>query len=256
MTDPKPTRPRQTRTVDPAEVERFDTLAEEWWDPFGQFRPLHSLNPVRLAFIRDSVAAHFDRDPVGPTPLIGLNIVDIGCGGGLVTEPLARLGGRIVGIDASAESIDAARIHAAETGIDIDYRRATAEDLASDGEKFDVVVSMEVIEHVTNADDFLQLCCNLVTPGGALVLATLNRTAKAFAYAIIGAEYLLRWLPQGTHDWRKFVRPSEMAGALRRSGAEVHALRGVSYNPLTDSWALTRDLTVNYMAYAVKVAGP
>jgi 2-polyprenyl-6-hydroxyphenyl methylase/3-demethylubiquinone-9 3-methyltransferase len=239
-------------TVDDDEVARFSALAEEWWNPTGKFRPLHKFNPVRLRYVRDRLAGHFDRDPLSPTPLRGLRLLDIGCGGGLLSEPMARLGANVVGVDPSSRNIGVARIHAERAGLDIDYRAATAEALEAAGERFDVVLNMEVVEHVADVDRFLGTCANLIGPGGCMVAATLNRTPKSFALAIVGAEYVLRWLPRGTHDWRKFVRPSEIVGALRRHGVEVEELVGVTYNPLSDLWSTTRDLDVNYMLFAVK----
>ena len=238
-------------SVDPEEIALFSALAEEWWDPTGRLKPLHALNPARLGFIRDQAAAHFGRDPLAPEPFKGLKLLDIGCGGGLVAEPLARLGADVLGIDASEEAIKAAAAHAAETGVALDYRATTAEALAAEGRHFDLVVTLEVVEHVADLEGFLAAAASLVAPNGALVAATLNRTLKAFATAIVGAEYLLRWLPRGSHDWRRFVKPSELAAALRRNDLEVGELAGLVYNPLTDAWRLDpRDLDVNYMLFA------
>ncbi len=239
-------------SVDPAEIAKFAAMAERWWDPHGSFRPLHRLNPTRIGFIRDRVAARHGRDPLGDRPLAGLRLIDIGCGGGLLAEPMARLGAEVVGIDAAGRNIAVARLHAEQSGLAIDYREATAEAIAAAGERFDVVLAMEILEHVADRDAFIGACCALAEPDGMLVVATLNRTAKAFALAIVGAEYLLRWLPRGTHDWRRFVRPAELAAALRRHGGAIRELAGVTYNPLSDKWSVTRDLDVNYMA----VAGP
>lgn len=239
-------------SVDPDEIAKFAALAEEWWDPDGKFRPLHRLNPARLAYIRDRAAARFGREPLGEAPLRGLRVLDIGCGGGLLCEPLARLGAAVTGIDAARRNIEIARLHAAQSGLEIDYRHATAEDLAGAGEAFDVVLNMEVVEHVADVEGFLHASAALVGPGGIMVLATLNRTPKAFVLAIVGAEYVLRWLPRGTHDWRRFLRPSELAAMLRRAGMEVEDLTGVVYNPLTASWRLARDHDVNYMVLAAK----
>ncbi len=236
------------RSVDPAEIAKFAAMAEAWWDPQGKFRPLHRLNPARLTYIRDSCAARFSRDTKTARPLAGLKIVDIGCGGGLLCEPLARLGATVTGIDAGAETIAIARSHAAESDMAIDYREATAEMLAEAGERFDVVLSMEVVEHVSDPAAFMAACAQLVAPGGLLIVATLNRTAKSFAFAIVGAEYLLRWLPRGTHDWRRFLRPSELAAMLRSQGLALSEAMGVVYSPLSDSWRLSaNDLDVNYM---------
>ena len=240
-------------SVDAAEIEKFAAMAEDWWDPEGQFRPLHALNPSRLSFIGDQAAAHFARDPLSPRPLDGLAILDIGCGGGLVSEPLARLGATVTGIDASPEGVRAAAVHAAEAGLEIDYRETTAEALLSEDRQFDLVVTLEVVEHVADLEGFLGAASDLVRPGGCLVAATLNRTLKSFLTAIVGAEYVLRWLPRGTHDWRRFVRPSELARLLRAQGLEVGALAGLVYNPLTDAWRLDRhSLDVNYMLFASK----
>jgi 2-polyprenyl-6-hydroxyphenyl methylase/3-demethylubiquinone-9 3-methyltransferase len=246
----RPAKPRSDATVDTAEVERFAALAEEWWDPEGKFRPLHRLNPVRLAFIRDRLCARFGRDPTKPRPLAGLKVIDIGCGGGLVAEPLARLGAHVAAIDASERNIGVARTHAEGQGLAIDYRFATAADIVAAGETFDAVVSLEVIEHVADRAAFVKDCADLVAPGGLLILATLNRTAKAFALGIVGAEFILRWLPVGTHDWRKFVRPSELAADLRRAGMRLADLKGISYNPLSDRFSLSADIDVNYLAVA------
>ena len=248
--------PMKSASVDAEEVAKLSASAEEWWDPAGKFRSLHRLNPVRLAFIRDRVAAHAGRDPLAERPLQGLRLLDIGCGGGLLAEPLARLGAEVVGIDASPANVEVAALHAAQSGLAIDYRQtsaeAFAEDLTAAGARFDVVVNMEVVEHVADAAVFLHASAALVRPGGAMVLATLNRTPKAFALAIVGAEYVLGWLPRGTHDWRRFLRPSEVAALLRDGGIEIAELTGVAYNPLTAAWHLARDLDVNYMVFAVK----
>ncbi len=245
-------------SVDPDEIAKFAALAGEWWDPAGKFAPLHRLNPARLTFIRDRIAAHAGRDPLAERPLAGLRVLDIGCGGGLLCEPMARLGAAVTGIDAAEKNVAVAAEHAAEAGLDIDYRHGTAEALAAEtragnGAGFDLVLNMEVVEHVADVTAFLQASAALVGPGGAMVLATLNRTAKSFALAIVGAEYLLRWLPRGTHDWRRFLRPSELVAYLRAAGLETRELTGVVYNPLTGAWRLApRDLDVNYMVFAVK----
>ncbi len=246
------TDPGSGASVDPEEIAKFSALAEAWWDPDGEFRPLHQLNPVRLNFIGKNIAARHGRDPRAEQPLHGLTILDVGCGGGLLCEPLARLGARLTGIDASASNLRIARLHAAEGSLDIDYRHATAEDLAAGAERYDAVLAMEVVEHVADVTAFLEACAALVKPGGLMIAATLNRTAKAFLLAILGAEYLLRWLPRGTHDWNKFLRPSELAGQLRAHGLVVEEITGVLYNPLTASWRLGRDLDVNYMVLAGK----
>jgi 2-polyprenyl-6-hydroxyphenyl methylase/3-demethylubiquinone-9 3-methyltransferase len=239
-------------TVDPGEIERFSRLAEQWWDPGGAFRPLHRFNPTRLAYIRDRLLAHFRRDGTSVAPFRGLRLLDIGCGGGLVAEPMARLGFAVTGIDAASENVEAARAHAAEMGLAIDYRFAAAEDLAAAGERYHVVLGLEIVEHVADRGAFLTAAASLIQPGGAAVFATLNRTPKAWALAIVGAEYLLRWLPAGTHEWSKFVRPSELAGGLRRSGLAVADITGMVYDPLRGTWSRSRDLDVNYAVFATK----
>jgi 2-polyprenyl-6-hydroxyphenyl methylase / 3-demethylubiquinone-9 3-methyltransferase len=239
-------------TVDRDEIDRFARIAQAWWDPEGEFRPLHKLNPVRLGFIRDRLAGHFGRDARSVRPFAGLRLLDIGCGGGLVSEPLARLGFAVTGIDAGEEMLEVARAHAAESGVAADYRRIAAEDLAAGGERFDVVLALEVVEHVADPELFLAAVAQLVKPGGALIAATINRTPKAFFFAILGAEYLLRWLPRGTHHWEKFRRPSELAAGLRPGGLAVQEVCGLVYNPLADRWALGRDLDVNYLLFATK----
>ncbi len=239
-------------TIDQAEVDRFSAMASEWWDPNGKFRPLHKFNPVRLTYIRDKIAAQFDRDPKAPQPLKGLRILDIGCGGGLLCEPMARMGAEIVGADASQTNIEVAKIHAAESGLAIDYRAETAEKLAADGEMFDVVLNMEVVEHVADVDLFLASSAGMVKPGGLMFIATINRTLKALALAIVGAEYVLRWLPRGTHQFDKLVRPGEIEGPLESSGLTIIDRTGVFYNPLSDSWNLSRDMDVNYMMLAAR----
>ena len=238
-------------TVDPEDIARFSAIAAEWWDPTGKFRPLHRLNPLRLTYIRDAVCARLGRDPLAPEPLKGLRVVDIGCGGGLLSEPVARMGATVVGVDAAEKNVKTAAAHAAETGTPVDYRATTAEALAASGERFDVVLAMEVIEHVADVDLFVKSLSQLLAPGGVLFLATLNRTPKSFALAIVGAEYILRWLPRGTHNWRQFLRPSELAAAVRAHGLAIKDLTGLTYSPLSDEFKLNaRDLDVNYMAWA------
>jgi len=242
-------------SVDAVEIAKFTAMAEAWWDPEGKFRPLHRFNPVRLAYIRDRLCAHFGRDPLQDQPLKGLKLLDVGCGGGLLSEPLARLGAEVTGLDAAEKNIRVAALHAAEMGLAIDYRHTSAESLAAGPARFDAVLNMEVVEHVADVASFLTACATLVRPGGVMILATLNRTPKAFLLAIVGAEYLLRWLPRGTHDWRRFLKPSELSRALRGAGMDVREMTGVAYNPLTDGWRLApRDLDVNYMLLAVKDA--
>lgn len=245
-------------TVDAGEIERFSRIAGEWWDENGKFAPLHRLNPARIGFIRDRVAAHYGREPLdlgpdGKGPLHSLSMVDIGCGGGLVCEPMARLGATITGIDASERNIGVARLHAERMGLSIDYYASTAEALRDQGKQYDVVLALEIVEHVADVDLFLACCADLVKPGGVLILSTLNRTTKAFALAIVGAEYVMRWLPRGTHDWRKFLKPSEVARGLRAAGLQVEELAGIVYSPITGRWRIDRhDLDVNYMLLAAR----
>ena len=239
-------------TVDQEEVARFSRLAGEWWDPQGPMAALHKFNPVRLAYIRDRTAEHFGRDPRSLDSQAGLRFLDIGCGAGILSEPLARLGAAVVGADPSAENIAAAKAHAARSSVGIDYRATTAEALAAAGESFDVVLAMEVVEHVTDVGVFIAHAAALVKPGGLLFVATLNRTAKSFALAIVGAEYVLRWLPRGTHQWDKFVRPDELETAIETGGLRVTDETGVIYNLLADRWQLGRDMDVNYMLVAEK----
>jgi 2-polyprenyl-6-hydroxyphenyl methylase/3-demethylubiquinone-9 3-methyltransferase len=239
-------------TVDSSELAKFNAMAEAWWDPLGDFKPLHILNPTRIAFIRDVAQRHFGREP-GDTPLDGLALCEIGCGGGLLTEPMRRLGAEVTGVDPSARNIGIARSHAEAGELKITYLQCAAEDMVERGASFDIVLAMEVVEHVANVDLFIASCAQLVKPGGLIFLATLNRTAKAFALAIVGAEYVMRWLPRGTHDWRKFVKPSELSHPLRRAGFAIECLTGVTYNPLADRWSLSRDLDVNYMLAAKRV---
>ncbi|MBM3488069.1 MAG: bifunctional 2-polyprenyl-6-hydroxyphenol methylase/3-demethylubiquinol 3-O-methyltransferase UbiG [Alphaproteobacteria bacterium] len=253
--DPTSADPDRRTSVDPDEIARFAALAEAWWDSDGKFRALHRFNPPRLAYIRDRLCRHFGRGEAGFRPFDGLAILDIGCGGGLVAEPMARLGASVTGIDATARNIGVARAHAEAAGLAIDYRHAAAEDLVAEGRRYDVVLTLEVVEHVAEVGPFLADCARLVAPGGALVCATLNRTARAFALAIVGAEYVLGWLPRGTHDWRKFVRPSELVGALRPHGITVVDLAGMIYDPLDRSWRIGRDLAVNYLAFGAKAGG-
>lgn len=241
-------------SIDPAEIARFSAMAAEWWDPQGKFRPLHKFNPVRLGFIRDRVCAHFRRDSLSDNPLRDLRLLDIGCGGGLVSEPMARLGASVVGADASERNIGVASLHAAEAGVTVDYRATSAEELAAAGEQFDVVLALEVVEHVADLDGFLAACGRMVKPGGLLIAATLNRTPKSFALGIVAAEYILGWVPRGTHDWKKFLKPHELAGSLRRAGLTLAEVAGVSYSPLSDRWSIGRDTDVNYMLVAVKEA--
>lgn len=235
-------------TIDRSEIEKFAAMAEAWWDPVGKFRPLHRLNPVRVGFIRDQAAAHFGRDSHEPAPLSGLSLLDIGCGGGLLTEPMARLGAGVTGVDATPRNIEIARLHAEQGGVKATYLNCAAEDLAAQGQRYDVVLAMEIIEHVADVDAFIEACGQLLKPGGIMFIATMSRTVKSYAMAIIGAEYVMRWLPKGTHEWNRFIRPSELARGLRRHRLGIAELTGVSYNPFKDSFHLSRDLDVNYMA--------
>src|SRR5882672_2568907 len=240
----------RSSTVDSAEVERFSRIADEWWDTKGKFAPLHRVNPVRIGYIRDRAARHWSRDALSGQPLSGLSVLDIGCGGGLLSEPMTRLGAAVTGIDAAARNIGVANLHAEKQGLRIDYRQGAAETLAQAGAQFDIVLALEIVEHVADAPLFLKSCGRLVKPGGLLFLSTLNRTAKAWLLAIAGAEYLLGWLPRGTHDWNKFLKPSEVANGLREGGVEAQEIVGVVYNPLSRAWSLSkRDLDVNYMLY-------
>jgi 2-polyprenyl-6-hydroxyphenyl methylase/3-demethylubiquinone-9 3-methyltransferase len=234
-------------TVDQAEIERFGRLATQWWDPKGPMATLHKFNPVRLAYIREQAAAHFARDPRQIACLSGLRILDIGCGAGILSEPLARIGADIVGADAAEENIEAARAHAAQAGVAVDYRATTAEALADAGERFDIVLAMEVVEHVADVPLFVSRCAEMVKSGGLMFAATLNRTMKSFALAIVGAEYVLRWVPRGTHDWNRFVTPSELETAMEQGGLRRVDERGVIYNPFADEWRLSDDMDVNYM---------
>jgi 2-polyprenyl-6-hydroxyphenyl methylase / 3-demethylubiquinone-9 3-methyltransferase len=239
-------------SVDVAEVERFSRHAPDWWDARGPMAALHKFNPVRFAYIRDKAAERFSRDPKTLDSLKGLRMLDIGCGGGILSEPLARLGADVVGADPSQDNIAAAQAHAAKSGLTIDYRATTAEDLAEAKDRFDVVLAMEVVEHVTDVDAFVAVCASMVKPGGLMIAATLNRTLKSFALAIVGAEYVLRWLPRGTHQWDKFVTPHELETALENAGLRVTGERGVIYNPFADRWQLSSDMDVNYMLVAAR----
>jgi len=240
-------------SIDDAEVEKFARLAARWWDPAGEMAPLHQMNPVRLAFLRARAIEHFELERGALKPLAGLRVLDVGCGAGLLCEPLARLGATVTGIDAGDESLEVARRHAKLSELEIDYRHSSVEALAVSGESYDLVTALEVVEHVADVESFLDACATLVRPGGALALSTINRTPQAFAFAILGAEYLLRRLPRGTHDWRKFLKPSELARVLRRQGLRVQRLTGMVYNPLSGEWRLSeRDLAINYLLWAGK----
>ncbi|MCP8938948.1 bifunctional 2-polyprenyl-6-hydroxyphenol methylase/3-demethylubiquinol 3-O-methyltransferase UbiG [Alsobacter sp. SYSU M60028] len=237
-------------SVDAGEVERFDRLARTWWDPSGPMKPLHRLNPVRLAFIRDRVAERLGRDPRSGQPLAGVSVLDVGCGGGLLCEPLARLGADVTGIDPAPTNVEVARLHAERSGVAVTYRQSTVEKIVAEGSRFDVVLAMEVVEHVTDVDAFVAACCAAAKPDGQLFMATLNRTLRAFALAIVGAEYVLGWLPRGTHQWDKFVTPDELAEAIARGGLRVRDETGVAFNPLEGTWRLSSDTGVNYMVCA------
>ena len=244
-------------TVDAGEVAKFEAMAAEWWDPSGKFKPLHMLNPCRLDYIVDQIAAEFGRNPKSPRPFAGLRLLDVGCGGGLLSEPMARLGAEVVGVDAAPRNIPVARLHAAQSELVIDYRHGTAEALAADGERFVVVLAMEVIEHVSDPPAFLAACRALLRPGGLLICSTLNRNPKSWLMAIVGAEHVMRWLPVGTHDWRRFITPDELDALLRGAGLEPVDRKGFVFDPLGWSWRLSdRDLSVNYVAAAVRPADP
>jgi 2-polyprenyl-6-hydroxyphenyl methylase/3-demethylubiquinone-9 3-methyltransferase len=246
---PQSNLPGGPSTVDPAEVARFSKLSEEWWDPQGPMAPLHKINPLRLAWIRDTACRKFNRNQRSLTSLQGLRILDIGCGAGLLSEPLARLGAQVIGIDPSEQNIAAAKLHADRSTMLIDYRATTVEQMGN-LERFDIVLAMEVVEHVTDVGLFLQRCASLMKPSGMMVVSTLNRTLKSFALAIVGAEYVLRWLPRGTHQWGKFVTPAELAQHLHKSRLEIAEQTGVVYTPFADRWSLSTDMDVNYMVTA------
>lgn len=244
---------KENITVDPQEIAHFAQMAEAWWDPAGKFRPLHEMNPVRLTFLRDHIAQHFTRNIEQPQPFSGLTLLDIGCGGGLVCEPLSRLGAEVTGIDATEKNIDIARTHAENCGVPVHYRHAAAEELAAENAVFDIVFALEIVEHVADVPSFLDAVTALVRPGGVLFMSTLNRTVKSYATAIIGAEYVLRWLPRGTHHWNKFLRPSELVLPLEERGIRTEALTGIVFDPLQRNWRLHPEkLDINYMLAAVK----
>ena len=237
-------------SIDPGEVAKFSALAAQWWDPAGKFAPLHKFNPVRLGFIRAEVAGHFGRDSRSLRPFEGLSLLDIGCGGGLLSEPMARLGFTVTGADASEKNIGTARAHAAQSGLGIEYLATTAETLVAEGRSFDVVLNMEVVEHVADVPAYLAACAALVKPGGLTLVATMNKTLKSLALAKIGAEYVLGWLPRGTHDWNRFIPPAELKAALEENGLTILKTQGVSFNPLMWDWTLSSDVDVNYMVVA------
>ncbi|MCC9620115.1 bifunctional 2-polyprenyl-6-hydroxyphenol methylase/3-demethylubiquinol 3-O-methyltransferase UbiG [Thalassospira sp. MA62] len=244
---------KPNRTANSEEIARFSAMAEEWWDPNGVMKPLHKFNPVRLQLLRDNICAHLGRETNTTTPLKDVEIIDIGCGAGLLSEPLARMGAKMTSLDASENNIKVAKVHAEQSGLEIDYRCGTPEMLADEGKQFDIVLNMEVIEHVDDPQFFMQACASVLKPGGLMFIATLNRTIKSLALAKVGAEYILRWVPAGTHDWRKFVKPSEMSSYLRGAGLELTDITGVAYNPIKDQWhPAPHDLDINYMVIARK----
>ena len=243
----------QVSTVDDGEIAKFQAMAAEWWDPNGKFRPLHMLNPCRLDYITQQIAAEFDRDLSRPSPFEGLRILDIGCGGGLLSEPMARLGADVVGADAAARNIPVAQVHADEQGLNIDYRHTTAEDLAAAGEQFDAVLNMEVVEHVADPLAYLTACHDLLKPGGLMTCSTINRNPKSYLMAILGAEHVMRWLPKGTHEWSKFITPDELYDLLRDAGLDPVDRKGFVFNPIAWSWSLSdRDLSVNYVTTSLR----
>lgn len=239
-------------TIDEADVARFSAMAAEWWDPTGKFKPLHKFNPVRLEYIKEKVCENFGRDVKDPKAFKGLRILDIGCGGGLLSEPMARLGANVVGADASEVNIEIAKLHAEQSGLDIDYRATTSEALEAAGEKFDIILNMEVVEHVADVNLFMTSCAKMVKPEGLMFVATINRTMKAKALAIFMAENVLRWLPKGTHEYEKLVRPEEIEAPIAAESMEIIDQTGVFYNVLQDRWNKSRDMDVNYMVLAKK----
>lgn len=242
-------------TVDASEIAKFEAMAAEWWDPNGKFKPLHMLNPCRLDYITRQIAAEFDRDVTQANPFAGLRLLDIGCGGGLLAEPMARLGAEVVGADAAERNIPVAQVHAEQFGLSIDYRHTTAEAMAAAGEQFDVVLNMEVVEHVADPLAYLTACHDLLKPGGVHVCSTINRNPKSYLMAIIGAEHVMRWLPKGTHEWSKFITPDELFDLLRKAGLDPVDRQGFVFNPLTWGWKLSdRDLSVNYVTTSLRPA--
>ncbi len=249
---PHPSPRPASHSVDESEVAKFSALAAEWWDPNGKFRPLHIFNPVRISFIREVAASHFGRDSRALRPFEGLSLLDIGCGGGLLSEPMARQGFQVLGADASEKNIRTAETHAEGSGLTLTYRAMTAEALVDEGQSFDLVLNMEVVEHVADLPGFLKSCASLIAPGGMMIVATLNRTLKSLALAKFGAEYVLRWLPPGTHDWNRFVRPDELQACLEEAGLQAKRLQGVAFDPLRWEWQLSPDTGVNYMIVATR----
>ncbi|MCZ2203911.1 bifunctional 2-polyprenyl-6-hydroxyphenol methylase/3-demethylubiquinol 3-O-methyltransferase UbiG [Bartonella sp. A05] len=240
-------------TIDQKEIDHFSRIAAEWWDPQGKFRPLHKFNPIRLAYIKEKICLAFDRDPHSLTPFKNLKLLDIGCGGGLLCEPMARLGAIVVGADAAQTNIEVAKMHAIQSGLSIDYRTTTAETLAEEGEQFDVILNMEVVEHVADVNLFLSATAKMLKPQGLMFVSTLNRTWKAWGLAIIGAEYILRWLPKGTHDYKKFLKPQELKNRLFKDAITVIDETGITYNPFNDSWNRSQDMDVNYILLAKRL---
>ena len=242
-----------TTTIDPAEVAKFEAMAAEWWDPNGKFKPLHMLNPCRLDYVTGQIAHQFGRDLKTAQPFRGLKVLDIGCGGGLLSEPVARLGADVVGADAAERNIPVARLHAEQSGLDIDYRHCAAEDIVQTDERFDVVMALEIIEHVADPQGFAQTCADLLKPGGLMLCSTMNRNPKSYMMAIIGAERIMRWLPVGTHDWSKFVTPEELEAMVVKTGLTFTDRKGMVFNPVTWRWKLSaKDLSVNYITASVK----
>lgn len=243
----------QATTIDPAEVAKFEAMAAEWWDPKGKFKPLHMLNPCRLDYIVDQISAEFDRDPKDNLPFKGLRILDIGCGGGLLSEPMARLGAEVIGADAAERNIPVAKLHAEQMGLTIDYRHTTAEALSEAGEQFDAILNMEVVEHVADPLAYLTACRDLLKPGGLMVCSTINRNPKSYLMAIIGAEHIMRWLPKGTHEWDKFITPDELFELLDKAGLTPVDKKGFVFNPIAWYWSISaRDLSVNYVTSSTK----
>ena len=244
---------QSTGTVDAAEIAKFEAMAAEWWDPNGKFKPLHMLQPCRLDYVIDQICAEYGRDPKADRPFAGLRLLDIGCGGGLLCEPMARLGAEVVGADAAARNIPVARVHAEQSGLEIDYRHTTAEDMAAAGEQFDVILNMEVVEHVSDPLAYLTACREMLKPGGLMVCSTINRNPKSYMMAIIGAEHVMRWLPKGTHEWNKFIRPDELFALLTQAGLDPVDRKGFVFNPVAWSWRISdKDLSVNYVTSSLK----
>jgi len=242
-----------SQTVDKDEIERFSRIAEEWWDENGKFRPLHRMGPLRVQYVRDQICNHWLRDPDQIKPFLGLSLIDIGCGGGLLSEPMTRMGAKVTGIDAAEKNIKVAALHAEKMGLAVDYQCATPEMLAAKGQLFDVVLALEIVEHVADVPAFLNACTALLKPGGILFMSTLNRTLKSYAFAIAGAEYLLRWLPRGTHEWQKFLKPSELCAGLRKERMQIAHMAGMVFSPLKNEWRLAeKDMDVNYIVTATK----